>query len=241
MILCIFQLTCFLALGHCCANLRVRQMPESVHLKEGASVNFHCTLTYNVTSVREVSVQWTFGASREISFQRYNTSESQGFTATLPLHSVRRNQSGKYFCNVSVLIPCIDHGSGSGTSLTVEGTVSESSSSAVVWTSLLAAVLAVGIGCVIYSKRKGNKRTASTGQETDCPTSVTSEVFYAKVNFRNSSTHDRSNSDQAQYCNVPQVGKMTLDSRCLRPAVADNVVYSTLNAPNLSIGASNLH
>ncbi|KAJ8379441.1 hypothetical protein SKAU_G00002190 [Synaphobranchus kaupii] len=98
-----------------------------------------------------------------------------------------RNQSGTYFCNVTIIIPCVVRESGSGTSLTVEvltsGKVSETSL-AVVWTSLLAAVLAVGIGCAIYCKRKGNIRTATTGQETDCPTPDHSDVLYAKLNVR---------------------------------------------------------
>ncbi|XP_061115417.1 uncharacterized protein LOC133139941 [Conger conger] len=202
MILYTFQLTCILALGHCCTNLTVRQIPESAYWKEGASVNFSCTFTFNVNSFLEFSVEWYKNASI-ISYKRYNLSERQDFTDILPLHSIQRNQSGKYFCNVSIILPCMERGSGSGTNLIVEvleppGTVRESSSSTVVWTSLLPAVLAVGLCCVIYSKRKGNKRNTSTGQETGCPTPDLSEVVYAKPNFRNFKASDGSNSTEAQ-------------------------------------------
>ncbi|KAJ8285797.1 hypothetical protein GJAV_G00031050 [Gymnothorax javanicus] len=225
MLLYAIQLTCFFALGHCCTNLRVHQKPESMHLREGSSVNLTCTLTYNLSSIpTSFSVNW-YKNSEVISFQRFNVSGNSDFTVSLPLHSVHRNQSGKYFCNVSILIPCMERKSGRGSNITIDvppPPVIESPSRTVLGLSM-AGVLAVGIGCLIYGKRKGNSRIASSGQGSNCPTTL-HEVVYAKLNIRNLSTQCRDDSGQTQL----HLGNRTPDSKCLRLNVEEDVLYSTL-------------
>ncbi|KAJ8414771.1 hypothetical protein AAFF_G00022940 [Aldrovandia affinis] len=231
-VLTLFQVMCLSALGYRCPNLEVRQMPESVHVEEGADVHLNCIVAHNVNDTILATVEW-FTNSSKLEYARYNITGKQNVTVVLSLLSVSRNQSGKYSCNVSLLMPCFIKSSGNGTILTVEvlkspGTVAELSSFTIMWTSLLAVVFLVGTSCVIYCKRKGNNITATTGGETDCPIPVPQEVLYTKLNIKDSNDHDRGNNRQTQNGNEPQVGKKTLNSGCLRPTVEENVLYSTL-------------
>ncbi|KAI1900729.1 hypothetical protein AGOR_G00052890 [Albula goreensis] len=250
-VLIFFQLTFLSALGHCFADLIVRQTPESVHVKEGVNVTLNCTITLNTTFIQTftvITVEW-IRTSKIERFKRLNVSEifteDQEWTDKLHFHSVQRNQSGIYFCRMTTVVPCVKAGNGTGTHLIIDGSdvkeeVSPSPGTTdkhhlltILWMSLLAAALLLGLGCVSFYKRKENNRTVSAEAAPACLARDTfqtpnAEVLYAKLNIRNPSGPGRSNKKQAQNSNEPQFGKKTRDSRCFSPAAEEHVLYSTL-------------
>ncbi|KAG7480599.1 hypothetical protein MATL_G00057960 [Megalops atlanticus] len=253
-----FQLTCFSALGHDADSATVHQAPGPVKVKEGGSVNLSCSLSGNFAEPVIVSVEWYTNVASVGTAQRHNVSGNQNWTFSLPLNPVQRNHSGRYFCKVSVVIPQPkDLGNGSGTILKVKDSTSlgatDEPSPIVVWTSVLAAVLFVGTGFVIYCKSKGKKR--KDGIEERCREQMTrkgggngraesngggsesqvdTEVLYAKLNIPSSPNAHEKDGHQENNCVEPQGGEKTSDSTCVKPATEENVVYAEVHTSRTS-------
>ena len=102
----------------------VRQTPHVINVAEGANDNITCHfyVPYNTLDTnRRVTITWKKDNATNVHSETIHLHDLNTFSSVLQFHSLLRNQSGWYTCEVKIDIPMLRVVQGNGTYVIVTG------------------------------------------------------------------------------------------------------------------------
>ena len=101
--------------------MSVRQTPHVINVAEGANDNITCHFYIPLNTKRRVTITWKKDNGTNVHFETMDLHHSNTSSSVLQFHSLLRNQSGLYTCEVEIDIPKLWKGQGNGTYVIVTG------------------------------------------------------------------------------------------------------------------------
>ena len=101
--------------------MSVRQTPHVINVAEGANDNITCHFDIPDNTLDKMRVTWKKDNGTNVHFETMELRHSNTSSSVLQFHSLLRNQSGLYTCEVEIDIPKLWKGQGNGTYVIVTG------------------------------------------------------------------------------------------------------------------------